>query len=63
MREQGIRGNEYLHGKEKLKKKEYQVRKQGIRGNEFLTWQGEAEEGGIAGEEKGNNRESTLTRQ
>ena len=36
MREQGIRGNEHLHGKEKLKKREQQVKEQGIRGNEHL---------------------------
>ena len=49
MREQGIRGNEHLLGKERLKK--------GIAGEGTgnkrewtLTWQGEAEEEGIAGE-------------
>ena len=36
MREQGIRGNEHLLGKEKLKKRNWQVREQGIRGNEHL---------------------------
>ena len=36
MREQGIRGNIHLLGKEKLKKWEQQVWEQGIRGNEHL---------------------------
>ena len=40
MREQGIRGNEHLLSKAKLKKREQQVREQGIRGNEHLRGKG-----------------------
>ena len=36
MREQGIRGNEHLRGKAKLKKRKQQEKEQGIRGNEHL---------------------------
>ena len=56
MREQGIRGNEHLHGKAKLKKRKQQEREQGIKGNKHLLGK-ERLKKGIAGEGTGNKRE------